>query len=260
MNRERQYNLGGANNLDNNEAWIELKKIAESYKEKGIEIISDDYDGSLSVQLTADATSAIEITNEFMTDVRNKAKELGDEHLFDGILSVSSSAIADANSVIDDYGEIYRQSLLAEISTTDSLSEGYNKAIDAVEAYNEAVLKSEDPYNDEDVEKARENLRLVKDELSTEEWKKYGSVVQEVFDEADISIYDFNKQLENDEGLKSYAKNLEGLSEVDLESLNPGENDSFDKLKESADAAGVGVNDLINALIFKEKFNQNQQQ
>lgn len=249
MNRERQYNLGGANNLDNNEAWSELKKIAESYKEKGIEIISDDYDGSLSVQLTADATSATEIIDSFMTDVRNKAKELGDEHLFDGILSMSSSAISDANSVIDDYGEIYRQSLLAEIATDDSLSEGYNKAIDAVEAYNDAVLKSEDPYNDENVAKARENLELIRGELSTEEWKKYGSVVQEVFDEADTSIYDFNKQLESYSNLKILAKDLEGLSELDLRSLNPGENASFDKLKEWAISAGVSVDDLINALI-----------
>ena len=51
---------------------------------------------------------------------------------------------------------------MAQIASDDNLSEGYNEAVSAVEAYNEAVLKSENPYGDESVNKAWNNLQEVK--------------------------------------------------------------------------------------------------
>jgi hypothetical protein len=271
MTKKRQYNLGGYYNTDSDKAFEEAKKIAEKYNGKGIDIISDDYDGSLSFRLTADADSAKDTINEFMNDLRNKADELGEEHLFDGILNISANALNDAKSTIDKYGEIYHQSLLADIVRDDDKggkAEKFNELTSAVEEYNETVLKSEDPYNDEEVAKARENLRLLQNELSGEDWEKYSSVIQEVLEEADTKLLDFYNNLKTGvsengnlfektfgkigiDNLKKQAEELKGLTRTELESMaEDGDNgDVFDEYKRSAESYGLTVEELIDVLI-----------
>ena len=250
MTVERQYNLGGASNLDSNDKWMSLREVVLQYKDKGIDIVPSGYDGSLSIQLTADAESAYEIINEFESDLREKAKELGDEHLFDGIIDVSSSELNRAKETIDKYGDIYKQALMADMVSDDSKSETYNKALRAVEEYNEAVLRSEDSFNDEKVKNARQNLKEIQDEISSDDsWQKYGAIVEEVFEQVDTRLVDFNEKLQSDSGLQELADGLRGLDNIDLESLNPGENASFDKLKESAEECGLNVDELIDSLV-----------
>lgn len=229
-----------------------MKEIVEKYANQGVRLLDESGDGTqFSIHLEADPQSAYDTINAFSSDVRKKAIELGNEHVFDDILDISSQSLNEAKSSIDKWGGIYKTSLLSQIALDDDLSKEYNKAIEAVEAYNEAVLKSEEPYNDKDVAKARQNLQSVSDELTGEEWQKYGSVVKEVFEEADTSLYDFNQALKNNEGLQKLANNLSTFDNVDLKALdeNPGENIHFDKLKESADAYGISVNELINTLV-----------
>lgn len=249
MTAERQYNLGSVLNLDSNDKWMSLREVALQYTDKGINLASDQ-NGTLYVQLTADAESAYEIINEFESDLREKAKELGDEHLFDNILDISSSQLNRAKETIDKYGEIYKQALMANMVSDDGKSETYNKALDAVEKYNEAVLKSEDPFTDEKVKNARQSLKDVQDEISGDDsWEKYGAIVEEVFEQVDTKLIDFNEKLQNDSGLQELASDLKDLDNVDLKSLNPGENTSFDKLKESADEYGLSVDELIDSLV-----------
>ena len=249
MTNDNHYNLSYTGISSASDEGQALREIAERYAEQGVEILEGDAGGTFSIHLYADAESAYDTINDFESDVREKAKELGDEHLFDDVLDISSKSLDDAKSIIDEYGDIYKQSLLANIATDDDLSEGYNKAIEAVEAYNEAVLKAEDPYSDESVLKARRNLQSIQDELTGEDWEKYASVVKEVFEEANTGLYDFNKELQSDSTLRSYAEDLKGLSDLDLKSLDVGDNESFDKLREAAEAYGVSVEELIDALV-----------
>ena len=247
---KRNYNLGGANDLDNNDKWVSVKDIALKYQDKGIDIVSSEYDGSLSIQLTADAQSAYDIINEFESELRSKAKELGDEHIFDDILAISSSELNNAKETLDKYGDIYKQALMADLVSSDDKSDIYNDAIDAVEKYNEAVLKSEDPFSDEKVKNARQSLKAVQDEIKNDDsWQKYGSIIDEVFEQADTRLYDFNEDLKTDSSLQEYVNGLTGLDDVDLKSLNPGENESFDRLRESADEYGVSIDELIDSLV-----------
>lgn len=249
MTVERQYNLGSALNLDSNDKWMSLREVALQYKDKGIDLASDQ-NGTLYVQLTADAESAYEIINEFESDLREKAKELGDEHLFDSVLDISSSELNRAKETIDKYGEIYKQALMANMVSDDGKSETYNKAIDAVEKYNEAVLKSEDPFTDEKVKNARQALKDIQDEISSDDsWEKYGAIIEEVFEQVDTKLIDFNEKLQSDSGLQKLANDLKDLDNVDLKSLNPNENASFDKLKESAKEYGLSVDELIDSLV-----------
>lgn len=227
-----------------------LKEIAEKYEGQGMKL-TPNMEGEFFIQLNADPQSAYETINAFENDLRKKAKELGDEDLFDGIFDMSSSELNRAKKVVDEYGDIYKQALTAEIVSDDDKSKKYNEALEAVEAYNEAVLKSEDIYNDENIEKARQSLQEIKGELSGEEWEKYASLIDGVFGRADTGLLDFNEHIKNDDSVKELAEDLKGLDALDLKAFdeNIGENKSFDKLKESADSYGLSVDELIESLV-----------
>lgn len=183
MAEQRHYNLsytGMASATDKGNA---LKEIAKKYEEQGIKILSEDNGAFFSVHLNADAQSAYDTINSFETDIRKKAQELGDEHMFDDILEMSSSELMQAKKVIDDNAEIFRKSLIAGIAADGNKSMVYQNALNAVDEYNNAVLNSEDPFNDQAVSSAREKLEALKNEVSgyiqndTDGWQKYSSVM-----------------------------------------------------------------------------------
>ena len=232
MTKERHYNLSYTGLIGNTEKGEALKDIAEKYEEQGITLLDEYGDGSylqFSVHLNADAQSAYETINAFENDLRDKAKELGDEHMFDDVLDVSSDSLNKAKETTENYGDTYKQALTAEIVSDDDKSKTYGEALKAVEAYNEAVLRSENPYDDQNVTQAS-----IQDNEA--EWGKYSVLFDDVFKQADTRLLEFNETLKTDSGLKELANDLEGLSDIDLQALdeNVGENNSFDKLKEAA--------------------------
>lgn len=252
MTEDAHYNLSYTGIVSESDEGKILKEIAEKYKEQGVSVL-EELDGmQFSIHLDADPQSAYETINAFETDIRNKARELGDEHLFDDIIEVSSNSLNDAKSTIDKYGDIYRQALTADIVSDDNKAKVYNEALEAVLAYNEAVLQSEDIYNDKSVEKTRQSLQALHDEISNNEaWEKYGFLMDDIFDQADTRLLDFNEALNNDSGLQKLTNDLKGLSDLDLKALdeNVGDNASFDKLKESADEYNISVEELIDSLV-----------
>lgn len=252
MTTERHFTLSNTGIISSSDEGRILKELAEKYEDQGVTILDESGDGStFSIHLKADAQSAYDTINAFESDIRDKATELGDEHMFDDILEISSSELSSAKETIDKYGDIFRQALTAQIASDDNKAGVYGNALKAVEEYNEAVLKSEDPYNDEDVESARKNLETVKEGIysNEEEWGKYHSVMDDVFDQADTKLIDFNNKLKNDNELKKLAQDLDGMDAIDVQSLNPGENVSYDRLKESAEQYGLEVDELTEALI-----------
>ncbi|WWR16821.1 phage tail tape measure protein [Lachnospiraceae bacterium JLR.KK008] len=254
MTKERHYNLSDSDISAFTEEGAALKEVAEKYKDAGITLSDELGDGSylqFSVHLNADAQSAYETINAFETDLRNKAKELGDEHMFDDVLDVSSGSLNKARETLDEYEGIYKQALIAQIASDDNRAEVYNSALKAVQKYNEAVMKSEDPYNDENVASARENLETIKNSVQSneEEWGKYSSVMDDIFDQADTRLTDFNNVMQDNSELRKLAEDLNGMTAGDIQSLNAGENESFDKLKEAAAGYKVSVDELMDALI-----------
>ncbi len=253
---DRHYNLSLTGISAYTDEGAALKEIAEKYKDQGITVLDELGDGSyaqFSVHLKADAQSAYDTINAFENDLRGKAKEFGDEHMFDDVLDMSSGSLNQAKETIDKYGDIFQQALIAEMALDDVKTKTYDEALNAVEAYNEAVLKSENPYDDQDVAKAKETLDMVKASIQENEaeWGKYSTLFDDVFGQADTRLIEFNEELKDNSGLQELAKDLEGLSDLDLQALdeNAGENKSFDKLKEAAAGYKVNVNELIDALV-----------
>lgn len=229
-----------------------MEEIVRKYEKDGMSIL--DAGESFYIKLDADPEDAYGTINSFMTDVQEKAKELGNGDLFrDTVSNIASDSLNKAKETLDKYQEIYKQAQMAQIVSDDSLSDGYNEAVSAVEAYNEAVLKSEDPYNDENVNKAWNDLQTVKQGIQENEaeWGKYSSVMEDVFSAADDKVYSFYQSLKNDAEVKELAGKLKGLSDIDLQAMSDDGNngDSFDALYEKAQEYGLEVQDLIDLLI-----------
>ncbi len=256
MTKDRHYNLSYTGLIGNTDKGEALKEIAEKYKEQGITLLDEYGDGTylqFSIHLNTDAQSAYETINAFENDLREKAKELGNEHMFDDVLDVSSDSLNKAKETIEKYGDTYRQALTAEIVSDDDRAEIYSEALKAVEAYNDAVFKAENPYDDQNVTQAKENLDAIKNSIQDNEaeWGKYSILFDDIFGQVDTRLLEFSEALKTDSGLQELADDLEGLSDIDLQALdeNIGANDSFDKLKEAAAGYKVNVDELIGALV-----------
>ena len=192
-----------------------------------------------------------------MTDVR----ELRDseDNLSNGIinnLKVFDKSMSDqlgiVNQIIEGYQETYETAQMAQIASDKDLSEGYNNAVSAVEKYNDAISKSENPYDDENVKEAWDNLQTIKNGIQNneKEWGQYSNILDKIFSAASDDAYSFYQTIQNDNNIKSLTNDLQGLYDTDLQSMaDDGIEDSFDKLCESAKEYGLEIQDVIDLLI-----------
>ena len=255
MTKERTYNLSDYGMIGGTKENNALIDIANSFSDRGVNVVDEFGDGSysqFSIRIEGvDAQQAYDTINDFESAVRQKAKELGDEHLFDSVLDISGNAYKEAESVVDKWGDIYQKGLLAQIADDDKLSADMNNAIDAVQKYNDAVSNSENPYNDENVKSTYEDLQKIKETISDNfAWDNYRNIIDNTFAEADTGAYEFRQNLDkNVDGIKDCANQLKGLSETDLQAmLDSGDNDAFNKLTASAEEFGTSAEDVISIL------------
>ena len=254
MTTNYEYELGNFNyGLQDasvgNELHEQIKKLAEK---SGIEW--DDNKGFVFKGTAEEASKAID---QFMTDVR-KLRD-SEDGLSDGIInnlkafdSSMSDQLGVANEIIDGYQETYETAQMAQIASDKDLSQGYNEAVSAVEAYNDAVSKSDNPYDNENVKEAWNNLQTVKSGIQSneDEWGQYSNIMDKVFSSASDDVYSFYQAIQNDDSIKSLTNDLQGLTDIDLQSMaNDDTEDSFDKLCKAAKKYGLEVQDVIDLLI-----------
>lgn len=247
LNKDKEYTLSGSL-YAGTEKFNEVKKIADKYS--GISLDTDSMTGATTVKITADAYEANETINNFITDLRERALKLEDEGLFDDVINISSKALDKTSSIIEDWGDIVKQGLLSEIAIDEELNQVFDNVIKSVEDYNNAVLNSENPFNDEVVKSAWDDMQKLKNELANDsDWNKYSTVLKETFENANDNVYAFFNTIKSDDSLSELANDLKGIDTTALRSMvDDGLDDSFDKLVYEADKAGVKVEDLITIL------------
>lgn len=259
MEKEKTYMLGTIDNSSTGSE--ELKSLFEKYEGQGVSFVKNDGSESYSVMLTADPASAETIMNSIASDLseaEDKYAKLFEKELyniFSMALSTTLNSLGESQEILDAWENIYNNALMAEIATKkdskgNPLSDTMLEAENAIEAYNEAVLKAEDPLTDEDVAKARQKIEEIKKEMSGEDWANYSYVVDNLFNSVDTALYDFNQKLQNDKNLQNYITKIFGMDEIDVRSMiNDGQDDAFDELAKSAEIAGVDVDALIDLLV-----------
>ncbi|MEY8352619.1 hypothetical protein AALB39_04590 [Lachnospiraceae bacterium 54-53] len=255
MTKQRTYTLANAVST-RTDFGKEILDYVNSHKELGISadanVSGGVSTGTFTLKIETDASDANKTINDFMTYVNSLKEKYGEDNSgIDDVIGVSSDALQKSKEILDNYEEIYNQALTAQISSNDELSEGFNKAKNAVQTYNDALASGDESK----ILSARNDLNSVKSsiDLTSEDWKKYGSLLTDVFDQADTGLYDFRDDLNTTtNNLNSFAKILKDkdLSETDLLAMADDDNpDYFDRLVEAGKEYGLTVEQVIDELI-----------
>ena len=246
-----------------------LQNVIDKYADKGVYTESG-MDGTVYVHFKGDATQANEVLNDFMTDIRNASDETGNIDLFDGFTQNASAGLNEAKDVLDEYQNLYNQSLKADIQTNKkdyggkTASEWLNNYAKAVENYNNAVASG----SAEEVANAKKYYNDIDSSVQTmlkgSDMSQYSALFTDVSDQLDkaaIKANEFNTALSSDgqEYLNGYQKHLRSvsdevknlnMSDVDFKAaINSGNIDSINYLSQAAEQAGISTDDLAQTLV-----------
>jgi len=252
MTKERDYFLGSTGNLKEQYA-KDIYDVVSKYQDNGIQLnkFADKNISGYTIKFVGDATQANEVINELETEIRKLQKKYEDNSFVDNFIENSKNRLIENNKVIDAQGTQYEKKLKAEIASTDTLQKGFEKATQAASNYNETILKSGDPYSDENVLKAYENLQKIKGEIQNDDsWNKYSSILNEVWDSADTKILDLNAAIKsNEDGIGQFIDKIKGISEVDLSAkVDSQDAEVFGNLSKYADKYNISVDELVVGL------------
>lgn len=249
MSKDRTYTLGyNAESLLGSEAGDDFAKLLKEYENRGVELI-ETLNGVSQIQITANAEDANAVINDLMTDLRELQSKYSDVD-FSEILSISENELNESQDIIDKWKSLSDEGLMNEILSDNTLSDLMDRATEAVEKYNEAVINSEDPFNDEAVISAYQNIVAIDSELGSID-EKYHGLFNDVLEGADISAVGFAQELKDiNSETSQLAESLEGLTATELQSMaDDGTEDNFDKLIASAEEYGLEIEGLIDLLV-----------
>lgn len=241
MTTPKTYYLNMGSISTNTDNGITLQNIIDKYSSRGIYSQTDDL-GMIYIYLDADPTAAEQTISDFMSDLREKSDNT---HIFDNVLATVGEEREHAKKVISNYEETYRQILIGEIFSDDELTRVYEKAITAVQTFNDAVSEGDETK----VLSTRDNLKQISTsiDLTSDKWKRYSFIFNEIFAQADTRLLDFQKKLENNE-IHVNMDNITGRTATELQALANAKSGSFGLLIKFAEEYKLSVDEVISVL------------
>ena len=246
MEKERTYTLGlSISSYD--ASGQAIKELAESFKDAGIEIDPNESTGTFDIRLKANAEDADKTISEFVSKVYSLKKQFKNDPIIDDVLNTSNNAGDKVQEILGKYQQQYNQAKMYQIADSEELSKGYNDATIAVQEYNDALTSGDDSK----IKESRAKLEAVKNsiDLTSDTWKSYAGIINDVFDQADTRIVDFKAELESQDG-QELLGSVKGYTETELRAMaDDGNNgDVMDRLLESADKYKLKIEDVISLL------------
>lgn len=231
MNKNRGYNLGTFSNWDirskdTKNTLEKVKDIADQIK--GIDFGTDERGQGAIFKFTGKAENAEESINSFMDKIRDLKSEMQDNGqdttFLDNILDQSSKSLKKNKDILDEYQDINKQALEAQMT-----SEGFgkNKPATVYDDYKNVVEKYNDALSSGDtskIESAESAFNKVKESVDsvTKSYPEFKSLVDEVgesLDKSAVKAYDFQKAL-NDSSMKDVVSQFKDLQDVDLKGIS----------------------------------------
>lgn len=231
MNKNRGYNLGTFSNWDirskdTKNTLEKVKDIADQIK--GIDFGTDERGQGAIFKFTGKAENAEESINSFMDKIRDLKSEMQDHGqdttFLDNILEQSSKSLKKNKDILDEYQDINKQALEAQMT-----SEGFgkNKPATVYDDYKNAVEKYNDALTSGDtskIESAESAFNKVKESVNsvTKSYPEFKSLFDEVgesLDKSAVKAYDFQKAL-NDSSMKDVVSQFKDLQDVDLKGIS----------------------------------------
>lgn len=232
MEKSRHTYLGQFYNNGTDEAEAIKKSVQELQETYGKDVFKlDTLDGiTMDIEFDADASTAKEALNDFMTDISDIEKQYGKTNLTEQLADNAASGLTKTNKVLSKYQDIYDQAQKAKLLSDGMLYEHGDKNqtaakwisdyAKAVEDYNNA-LATGDSTEINSAAKQFETMDEAMDDL-VERTKMYPDQVKKVRDElneAAIANDKFTKAVNGTDTSKfgkSVSDNAKALKEWNL--------------------------------------------
>lgn len=192
VNQKGYHYLTPMHILDDSEKGKALKEVVAKYSDKGVKTLDttvEDGKKTFVVTIHANPRDTENVVNAFMSDLREKASELGNEHMFDYVIESSKNVYDSAVNKLKDIGKTYDEILNAQMIIDPVLNDKKQAAQESVAAFNQSLINGDEA----ETAGARENIKTVQDNLnlSEQEAEVYGPVFEDIFSQANTDAYDF---------------------------------------------------------------------
>lgn len=208
-----------------------IKKLQETYGEDVFKL--DSADGiTMDIQFNADASTAKDALNDFMTEVSGIEDQFGETDVTDQLANNAASGLTKAKDVLSEYQDIYKQAQEAELISDDKLyksgdteqkaSKWISDYAKAVEDYNNAIADGDNSKITEASQKFSELDSTVNGLVKNTGMSAYADQVKEVRDELNdtaIANDKFTKAVNGTDTSKfgkSVSDNAKALKEWNL--------------------------------------------
>ena len=208
-----------------------IKKLQETYGEDVFKL--DSADGiTMDIQFNADASTAKDALNDFMTEVSGIEDQFGETDVTDQLANNAASGLTKAKDVLSEYQDIYKQAQEAELLSDDKLyksgdteqkaSKWISDYAKAVEGYNNAIADGDNSKITEASQKFSELDSTVNNLVENTGMAAYADQVKEVRDELNdtaIANDKFTKAVNGTDTSKfgkSVSDNAKALKEWNL--------------------------------------------
>lgn len=208
-----------------------IKKLQETYGEDVFKL--DSADGiTMDIQFNADASTAKDALNDFMTEVSGIEDQFGETDVTDQLANNAASGLTKAKDVLSEYQDIYKQAQEAELLSDDKLyksgdteqkaSKWISDYAKAVEDYNNAIADGDNSKISEASQKFSELDSTVNGLVKNTGMSAYADQVKEVRDELNdtaIANDKFTKAVNGTDTSKfgkSVSDNAKALKEWNL--------------------------------------------
>ena len=236
IEKDRHTYLGQFFDNGSDESEAIKKSIKDLQNKYGDDVFKTELEAdgiTMDVHFNADASTAKEALNDFMTDVSDIEKQFGQSDTLDLMSDNASAGLSKANEVLDKYGDLYKQAQQAKLVADEDLfkapSGKEQTAIKWLNDYTEAVKNYNDALSDGDSDKIAQAATefgavdtavqsLLKDSDMSEFSEQFAEV-RDQLNESAISANKFNEALAGNDSSKfgkQVKKDADALKDLGL--------------------------------------------
>ena len=236
IEKDRHTYLGQFYDNGSQESEAIKKSIKDLQDKYGDDVFTTELEAdgiTMDVHFNADASTAKEALNDFMTDVSDIEKTYGESDILDLMSDNASAGLSEANKVLDEYGDLYNQAQKAKLVADDDLFKApsgkeqtavkwLNDYTKAVEAYNDALSEG----NSDAIKQASTEFEAVDSAVQSllknsgmSEYADQFTEVKDQLNESAISANKFNEALSGNDSSKfgkQVKKSADALKELGL--------------------------------------------
>lgn len=259
-----------------------VEKLQDAYGEEVIKLSEGmEGTGAIRIDLDADASTAKEALNDFMSEMDSIQKQYGESDVISSMIDRASGGLTEVKGVLDEYQDLYQQAQKAELLSDDRLFKADGKKQTAskwlsdyaksIEAYNKAVSEGDSTAITQ--AKAQfDEIDSAMSGLAEDKMSAYADQIEEVrsqLNETAIATDKFNKAVKGQDssefgkGVSETATALKELSLSDTDFKYAFETDGIQDGEEAvqsmvqaaidcgviSDTSASSVNNLVSMLV-----------